>query len=90
MYSYLYKKLNGRCCDNPSGQVYAIKEELRKGKYTNGRMPEEIEKILYECDVPDWYINSMKKIMYLYPKVNLIVLLKKKMIMFLNSTEDKK
>ena len=89
VYSYLYKKLNGKCCENPSGQVYTIKEELRKGKYTNDRMPEEIEKVLSECDVPDWYIDSMKKIMYLYPKVNLIVLLKKKMIIYFNSKEDK-
>lgn len=87
VYSYLYGKLNDRCCDNPSGQVYEIKEDLRKGKYTNGRMPKEVEELLVEADVPEWYIDSMKKIRYLFPKTNLIVYLKKKIIMYLNNKD---
>lgn len=77
VYSYLYDKLNGKCCENPSGQVYDIKESVRKGKYSNNRMPAEIEKLLLECDVPEWYIESMKKILYLFPKTHLIELLKR-------------
>lgn len=77
VYAYLYDKLNGKCCENPSGQVYDIKESVRKGKYSNNRMPAEIEKLLLECDVPEWYIGSMKKILYLFPKTHLIVLLKR-------------
>lgn len=77
VYAYLYDKLNGKCCENPSGQVYDIKESVRKGKYSNNRMPAEIEKLLLECDVPEWYIESMKKILYLFPKTHLIVLLKR-------------
>lgn len=75
VYAYLYDKLNGRCCENPSGVVYEIKESVRKGKYSNNRMPEEIEKLLLECEVPKWYIESMKKILYLFPKTYLITLL---------------
>lgn len=75
--AYLYDKLNGKCCENPSGQVYDIKESVQKGKYSNNRMPAEIEKLLLECDVPEWYIESMKKILYLFPKTHLIVLLKR-------------
>ena len=71
----------------PSGQVYEIKEDLRKGKYTNGRMPKEVEELLVEADVPEWYIDSMKKIRYLFPKTNLIVYLKKKIIMYLNNKD---
>lgn len=87
VYTYLYMKLNGKCCDNPSGQVYEIKEELCKGKYSNGRMPEEVERLLAECDIPEWYIDSMKKIKYLFPKTNLIALLKKKIIMYSREKE---
>lgn len=77
VYAYLYDKLNGKCCENPSGQVYDIKEAVRKGKYSNNCMPEEIEKLLLECEVPKWYVESMKKILYLFPKTHLIVLLKR-------------
>ena len=29
-YTYLYSKLNGKCCDNLSGQVYEIVKNLQK------------------------------------------------------------
>ncbi len=77
VYAYLYDKLDGKCCDNPSGLVFEIKEAVRKGKYSNNRMPAEIEKLLLECEVPEWYVESMKKILYLFPKTHLIVVLKR-------------
>lgn len=77
VYAYLYSKLNGKCCDNPSGQVYEIKENVRKGKYAAGRMPEDVEQLLLENGVPEWYVDSMKKIRYLFPKTHLIPYLKK-------------
>ena len=82
VYAYLYDKLNGKCCDNPSGLVVEIKENVRKGKYTRGRMPDEIEQLLLESDVPKWYVESMKKILYLFPKTHLIVLLKRDICKF--------
>lgn len=82
MYSYLYEKLNGKCCEDPSGQVYEIKENLRKGKYALGRMPAETERLLLECDVPKWYVESMKKILYLTTKTHLIGLLKRDICKF--------
>jgi len=83
VYAYLYDKLNGKCCDNPSGLVFEIKEAVRKGKYSNNRMPVEIEKLLLECDVPKWYVESMKKILYLFPKTHLIVLVKRDICKFI-------
>ena len=35
-------------------------------------MPKEIEVILYESDVPAWYVESMKKIRYLCFKTQLV------------------
>jgi len=29
----VYDKLNSKCCENPSRQVFEIKEAVRKGKY---------------------------------------------------------
>ena len=83
-YAYLYSKLNGRCCDNPSGQVYEIKENIRKGKYAGGHMPDDTEKLLLDNGVPDWYVDSMKKIRYLFPKAQLIQLLKKDICNYIN------
>lgn len=85
LYAYLYNKLNGRCCDNPSGQVFEIKEAVRKGKYSNNRMPAEIEKLLLACEIPKWYVESMKKILYLFPKTYLIVMLKRDICKFMMS-----
>ena len=45
-------------------------------------MPEEIESLLLECDVPEWYVESMKKISYLFPKTFLIVLVKREICKF--------
>ena len=83
VYGYLYNKIDRKCCQNPSGQVFEIKEAVRKGKYTNGRMPEEIEGILYESDVPEWYVESMKKIRYLCFKTQLVEWVKRDICKFL-------
>ncbi|NCB94240.1 MAG: hypothetical protein EOM40_17040 [Clostridia bacterium] len=83
VYTYLYDKLSGKCCDNPSGLVVEIKEAVCKGKYSNNRMPLEIESLLLECEVPEWYVESMKKILYLFPKTHLIVLLKRDICKFI-------
>lgn len=77
VYDFVYEKLKGKCCDNPSGQVYEIKEHVRKGIYHRKGMPKDIECLLIECDVPKWYIESMKKILYLFPKTTIITHLKR-------------
>ncbi len=87
VYAYLYDKLNGKCCDNPSGVAFEIKENVRKGKYARKRMSAEIEQLLLECEVPEWYVESMKKILYLFPKTHLITLLKRDVYKFLNLSD---
>lgn len=83
VYNYLYDKLNDKCCENPSGVAFAIKEAVRKGKYSNSRIQEETEQILLESGVPEWYVESMKKIVYLFPKAQLITLLKRDIYRFI-------
>ncbi len=46
--------------------AFGIMEKVRKGK---GVTPEE-EKVMKENDVEDWYIDSLKKIKYMFPKAH--------------------
>ncbi len=48
----------------PDSDSFSIMEHVRKGK---GLTSEE-EELMRKHDVPDWYINSCKKIKYMFPK----------------------
>ena len=51
-------------CGLPSKESFFITEKVRKGK---GLKPEE-EALMREHQVPEWYIESCKKIKYMFPK----------------------
>ena len=46
--------------------AFTIMESVRKGK----GLTEEQEKTMKDAGVPDWYIDSCRKIMYLFPKAH--------------------
>lgn len=87
VYAFLYHKLNGKCCDNPVGQVFDIRENVRMGRYARTGMPEETERLLLDCEVPEWYVESMKKIKYLFPKTNLITQAKRELLIYNQGNE---
>ena len=49
-------------------KAFTIMELTRKGKVAKGGFPEGDEEMLREHGVPDWYLESCKKIKYMFPK----------------------
>lgn len=84
VYAYLYDKLNGKCCENPSGIAFELKEIVRKGQYWRSGMQEKTESLLLAYGVPAWYVESMKKIKYLFPKTHLIAMLQRDICKFID------
>ena len=79
-------KFDKKCKEAPSGIVFEIRENVRKGKYTNNRMSVETEELLLENGVPEWYVESMKKIRYLASKSHLVSKLKREIEEFVKLT----
>ncbi|MDR3309778.1 MAG: PolC-type DNA polymerase III [Oscillospiraceae bacterium] len=53
--------------------AFAVMESVRKGNKFNGKgIPADMEDVLHEHDVPDWYIESCRKIKYLFPKAHAV------------------
>ncbi len=56
------------------GTAFSITETVRKGKYAKGEISEEdwakIAESMRAVNVPEWYIESCKKIEYMFPKAH--------------------
>ena len=58
-----------------NGLALEVMDNARKGKYSGGRMPDELEVMLHSLDLPEWYPEYLKNAMYLFPKGQCISLL---------------
>ncbi|TCU75805.1 DNA polymerase III catalytic subunit PolC type [Tissierella praeacuta] len=54
----------------PPNTAFKIMETVRKGKALKDPKWAEYENLMREFDVPEWYINSCKKIKYMFPKAH--------------------
>jgi DNA polymerase-3 subunit alpha (Gram-positive type) len=54
----------------PPNTAFKIMETVRKGKALKDPKFPEYEILMRECDVPEWYIESCKKIKYMFPKAH--------------------
>ncbi len=50
--------------------AFEIMEFVRKGRAAETGLPQEYEQAMKAHGVPDWYIESCKKIMYIFPKAH--------------------
>ncbi len=57
----IYKKVNSKT-------AFKIMENVRKGK----GLTEELEDVMRGQDIPEWYIESCKKIKYMFPKAHAV------------------
>ncbi|MBR3861263.1 MAG: PolC-type DNA polymerase III [Oscillospiraceae bacterium] len=52
--------------------AFKTMEAVRKGKVKKGGFPDGAEEKMRELGVPDWYIESCRKIAYLFPKAHAV------------------
>ena len=52
--------------------AFKTMEAVRKGKVKKGGFPDGVEERMHELGVPDWYIESCRKIAYLFPKAHAV------------------
>ncbi len=55
--------------------AFNIMELTRKGKVAKGGFPPGAEEAMRECGVPDWYMDSCRKIKYMFPKAHAVAYL---------------
>lgn len=77
VYEYIYEQAESVGCKNPVGVAYDLHKAIRMGKRYAGQMLEEVLMLLQECEVPEWYVECVKKIHYLPPRTMIVPMLKR-------------
>ncbi len=64
-----------------SGLAYKVMEDTRRGIYAKNGVPEEIKEQLKGIGAEDWFIDSIGKIKYLFPKSHGVIYAKSAAVM---------
>lgn len=67
VFNYLQNKLKTTGISN-TGYAYKIMENTRRGIYARGGVSDEIKQQFVSLEIEDWFLNSIEKIRYLFPK----------------------
>ena len=59
-----------------TGYAYKIMEDTRRGVYFRGGVSDEMKKQLKDIEVEDWFVDSIGKIQYLFPKAHGVIYVK--------------
>ena len=55
--------------------AFNVMELTRKGKVAKNGFPPGAEEAMKACGVPDWYMESCRKIKYMFPKAHAVAYL---------------
>lgn len=67
VFNYLQNKLKIKGISN-TGYAYKIMEDTRRGIYARGGVSNEMKQQFISLGIDDWFLNSIGKIKYLFPK----------------------
>jgi len=67
VFNYLQNKLKTKEISN-TGYAYKIMEDTRRGIYARGGVSDEMKQQFKSLGIDDWFLNSIEKIRYLFPK----------------------
>lgn len=67
VFNYLQNKLKTTGISN-TGYAYKIMEDTRRGIYARGGVSDEMKQQFVSLEIEDWFLNSIEKISYLFPK----------------------
>jgi DNA polymerase-3 subunit alpha (Gram-positive type) len=69
VFNYIQKKITDKGSAD-TGFAYKVMEDTRRGIYCNNGMPDSVKNGLRSIGAEDWFIESIGKIAYLFPKAH--------------------
>lgn len=72
VYNYIQERMISKGFAD-SGLAYKVMEDTRRGIYAKNGVPDELKEQLKSIDAEDWFIDSIGKIKYLFPKAHGVI-----------------
>ena len=75
VFNYIQKKVESKRVSN-TGYVYKIMEDTRWGIYARSGVSDEMKQQFISLGIDDWFLNSIEKIRYLFPRAHGVLYVK--------------